>query len=99
MTPAPTLILYPVFAMFFLVGIVVLRMGSMRFAAVRSGEVKLEFYRAFPEGGEPEPLRVVHLTSNNVIVRLRLYFGSVLVLVVMWSSLLVRVLRASANGS
>jgi len=36
----------------------------------------------------------VHLTSNDVLTRFRLYIGSCLVLVVMWMSLLVRLLTA-----
>jgi hypothetical protein len=35
--PSPTLILYPAFAMFLLVAIVLSRLRSMRFAAVRAG--------------------------------------------------------------
>jgi hypothetical protein len=63
--PLPHAILYPVFAMFALVVIVLSRMRSMRFAAVRSGEVPIAYYRAFSEGSEPEPLRVVarHLAN------------------------------------
>jgi hypothetical protein len=139
---SPNLILYPVFAMFLLVAMVLLRMRSMRFAAVRDKEISPKFYRAFQEGVEPEPLRVisrhfsnlfevpvlfyvgvlmtyvshqvtywmvacawayvalryahtyVHLTSNDVIVRFSIYFASGFVLVVMWSSLLIRLLRA-----
>jgi hypothetical protein len=56
--PAPKLILYPVFAMFLLVAIVLLRLRSMRFAAVRKREVDVRYYRAF-QGDEPEPLRVI----------------------------------------
>jgi hypothetical protein len=141
MEPSPTLILYPMFAMFLLVGIVLLRMRSMRFAAVRRREVSVGYYRAFQGSEEPEPLRVVarhfsnlfevpvlfyvgaimiyvthqvtwwlvwcawvyvalryvhswvHLTSNNVIVRFGVYFASGIVLFVMWSSLLVQLVR------
>ena len=140
--PSPNLILYPVFAMVLLVAIVLLRMRKMRFAAVRHGEVSVEYYRAFQEGEEPEPLRVVsrhfvnlfempvlfyvvvifihishqvsywligcawtyvlfryahsyvHLTSNDVRIRVTLYFASAFVLSVMWASLLVQLLRA-----
>ena len=41
--PSSARILYPAFAMFALVAIVLLRMRSMRFAAVRSGEVSADF--------------------------------------------------------
>ncbi len=140
--PDPTLVLYPVFAMVALVGIVLLRLRSLRFAAIRSGEVSADFYRAFPEGGEPERLRVaarhyvnlfempvlfyvgviltyvthqvshwtiglawayvgaralhsyVHLTSNHVPTRFVLYFASAFVLLLLWSTLLVQLLRA-----
>jgi hypothetical protein len=138
---SPTLILYPVFAMFLLVAVVLLRMRSMRFAAVRRNEVSVKYYRAFQDGAEPEPLRVisrhfsnlfevpvlfyvgvimtyvthqvnywlvgcawayvalryvhsyVHLTSNNVVVRLSVYLASGFVLA-MWGSLLVQLVRA-----
>lgn len=52
---APTLILYPVFAMFLLVTVVLLRMRSMRFAAVRKKEVSAVYYRAYQDGAEPDP--------------------------------------------
>jgi hypothetical protein len=139
---SPNLILYPVFAMFFLVAVVLLRMRAMRFAAVRNKEVRAGYYRAYQGQEEPEPLRViarhfsnlfevpvlfyvgaimtyithqvsywlvvcawiyvalryvhtyVHLTTNNVIVRFSVYFASGFVLVVMWASLLVQLLRA-----
>lgn len=55
---SPTLILYPVFAMVALTLAVLLRLRSLRFAAVRRGEVPVTFFRAYPEGGEPEALRV-----------------------------------------
>lgn len=124
-------ILYPVFAMFALVCVVLMRMRSMRFAAVRKGEVSADYYKAFAGGSEPEPLRVVarhfsnlfempvlfyvgvlmtyvthqvnawlvgcawlyvalrtlhsyvHLTTNNVIVRLSVYLASAFVLAVL----------------
>lgn len=53
-----THILFPVFAMFVLAAGVLMHMRTLRFAAVRSGKVPLQYYRAF-EGQEPEPLRVV----------------------------------------
>ena len=140
--PSPTLILYPVFAMFLLVAVVLSRLRRMRFAAVRKGDVKASFYRAYPEGGEPEVLRVVsrhftnlfempvlfyvgviltyvthqvswwmiglawgyvvlrylhswvHLTGNDVRTRFTVYFASAFVLLLMWASLFVRLVRA-----
>jgi hypothetical protein len=138
----PNLILYPVFAMFFLVAFVVARMARMRVAAVSSGKMNPRFYRTYDDGEEPKELRVVtrhfinlfempvlfyvgviltyisqqvsywmvlcawayvvvryvhsyvHLTSNNVLVRFRLYFASGLVLLTLWVSLLIQLLRA-----
>lgn len=55
----PRLVFYPAFAMFFLVAVVLSRMGFLRVNAVRRGEMPLSFYRTFDRGEEPEPLRVV----------------------------------------
>jgi hypothetical protein len=138
---APVQILYPVFAMFVLVAAVLFRMRGLRFAAVRADPARAEFYRAFPDDSEPEPLRVVarhfsnlfempvlfyvgvlmiyvthhvsvwqvagawlyvalryahtvvHLTSNSVIVRFSLYFASAFVLLAMWATLFVALVR------
>jgi hypothetical protein len=137
-----TPILYPAFAMLLLVFIVLNRMRSMRFSAVRNREISAEFYKAFQGAEEPEPLRVVarhfsnlfempvlfyvgllmiyvthqttgwlvgcawlyvalryvhsyvHLTTNDVRVRVGIYFASGIVLLVMWMTLLVQLLRA-----
>jgi len=63
---SPVQILYPLFAMFGLVSFVLLRMRSMRFAAVRTQQVDQSFYKAYPEGGEPESLRVVGRHFSNL---------------------------------
>ena len=57
MTISPTLILYPVFAMVLLVFLVLMRLRSVRFAAVRNREISATYYRAFQGEEEPEPLR------------------------------------------
>jgi hypothetical protein len=136
-----TAILYPVFAMFLLVSVVLFRMRSLRFAAVRQREVPVEYYRAFQDAVEPEPLRVIarhfinlfempvlfyvtaimiyvtrqttpllvgcawlyvalryvhtwiHLGRNDVVARFSAYFGSFAVLIVMWVTLFVQLLR------
>jgi hypothetical protein len=44
---APEQILYPVFPMVLLVFVVLNYMRSLRFAAVRAGEMDAAFYRAF----------------------------------------------------
>jgi len=136
--PESNLILYPVFAMFFLVAAVLARMATLRVRAVGSGEVPVKYYRAYQGGEEPERMRVVtrhfinlfevpvlfyvvviltyitqsvstwmigcawayvaaryvhsyvHLTSNDVLMRFRVFVGSGIILLVMWVSLLVR---------
>lgn len=65
-TISPTLILYPVFAMVALTLGVLHRLRVQRFAAVRRGEVSASFYRAYPEGGEPESLRVLSRHYSNL---------------------------------
>jgi len=136
-----TQILYPVFAMFYLVAFVLFRMGRMRFTAVARGEMDGRFYRTYDEGQEPPHMRVVtrhfinlfempvlfyvgtilayvtgqvthwlvgcawayvalrylhswiHLGSNDVLTRFRVYGASGIVLLVMWTSLLVQLVR------
>jgi hypothetical protein len=75
-------ILYPVFAMFLLVSIVLLRMRSLRFAAVRKQEVDADFYKAYPEGGEPEPLRVIGRHFSNLFEMPVLFYAVVLMIYV-----------------
>jgi hypothetical protein len=59
-------ILYPTFALFFLVTLVFLRMRSLRFAAVRRNEVSVKYYRAFTGDEEPEEIRVVTRNFINL---------------------------------
>ena len=76
----PTLILYPVFAMFLLVVVVLLYMGRMRFAAVRKGEVSITFFRAYADGNEPEQLRVISRHYVNLFeMPVLFYVGVILV--------------------
>jgi hypothetical protein len=139
--PSRTQILYPVFAMFYLVAFVLFRMARMRFGAVSRREMDPRFYRTYDEGQEPPHMRVVtrhfinlfevpvlfyvgailtyvtdqvtywmigcawayvvlryvhtwvHLGTNDVLTRFRVYGASGLVLLVMWTSLLVQLLR------
>jgi hypothetical protein len=141
--PHPNAILYPVFAMFFLVAFTLARMARLRLASIRGGEMAVDFYRTYDEGEEPKHLRVVtrhfinlfempvlfyvgviltymthqvsfwlvlcawgyvavryahsfvHLTSNDVLTRFRLYFASNFLLLTMWVGLLLQLLRAA----
>src|SRR5262249_15653293 len=58
-------ILYPVFAMFLLVALVLFTMRSIPFAPVPPGEVSIKYYRGF-QGAEPETLRVVARQFANL---------------------------------
>ncbi len=75
-------ILYPVFAMFLLVSVVLLRMRSRRFAAVRKQEVDVAFYKAYPDGGEPESLRVISRHFSNLFEMPVLFYAVVLMIYV-----------------
>jgi hypothetical protein len=136
-------ILYPAFAMFALVGLVLANLARKRVGAVGRGEMQVGYYKTFQGDDEPEHIRVVtrnflnlfevpvlfyvvliltyvtrqqtawmvgcawayvalryahsfvHLSSNDVLLRFRLYFASNFVLLVLWGSLLVRLL---SNG-
>lgn len=126
-------ILYPALALFGLTAVCVFRLGSLRFSAVRRGEIDPRFFRSFKGYEEPEALRVharhvanlfeapvlfyviviiavvtqqigwlplilawgyvllrfahsyVHLTSNKVLLRFRLFAASWVILIVMWA--------------
>ena len=139
--PNPVLILYPPFALFLLVAVVLSLMGYRRIGGVLSGYVSLRFYRTYDEGEEPADMRVItrnfinlfempmlfyvvvlmayvshqvscwivglawayvalrylhsgiHITSNNVALRLAAYAGSGLILLVTWATLFVTLLR------
>ena len=77
---SPTQILYPVFAMVLLVAIVLMRMRSLRFAAVRNRDVSVEYYRAFHGETEPEPLRVVARHFSNLFEMPVLFYVVVLMI-------------------
>jgi len=130
-------ILYPVFAMAALTLFCVTRMGLIRYAAVRRGEIDGRFYRLYRDGEEPEHMRVltrhvvnlyeapvlfytisiiafitqtvstlililswtyvalrylhsyVHLSTNRVINRFRVFVASHVVLMVLWIFVLI----------
>ncbi len=75
-------ILYPVFAMFLLVSIVLMHMRGQRFAAMRSKEVDVAFYKAYPDGGEPERLRVIGRHFSNLFEMPVLFYTVVLMIYV-----------------
>jgi len=125
-------ILYPVFALFALTMLVQFRLGILRVAAVKKGEVDASFFRTYSGTPEPDHLRIhsrhlinlyeapvlfyaiaiiafitgnygaipvalawlyvlirylhsyVHLTSNRVLLRFRLFLASLTVLIALW---------------
>lgn len=133
--------LYPVFAMVGLTFFCMLRMGQLRYLAVKRGEVDPRFFALYRGYEEPEKLAVysrhvvnlleapvlfyvimlaasftnqasmtivglawayvalrfihswVHLTSNVIIVRFRVYLLSMLVLIALWAVVLTGVMR------
>ncbi|MFC3150596.1 MAPEG family protein [Litoribrevibacter euphylliae] len=58
-----TSIFYPAFAMFVLTMLCLLSLGIARLISVRTGKVKISFYRTYNKGEEPEYL---HLLSRHV---------------------------------
>lgn len=136
-------ILWPAFAMFALTAVVVVRMGTLRAAAVKAGRVNLRFYKLYRDGSEPEDIAVtsrhfinlfeapvlfyvalvighvtgqdgllpvalawvyvatrvahsiIHLGSNDVLWRFRVYGISWLVLAALWIALGFGLARAS----
>lgn len=133
-------ILYPAFVMFALTMFVQFRLGALRFAAVKKGEIDPRFYKTYQGAEEPEKLRVhtrhlvnlyeapvlfyaiviiafatgqsgwlpqllawlyvalrivhsfVHLGSNKVLLRFRLFVLSLAVLIAMWISVFASLL-------
>ncbi|MGH7960529.1 MAG: MAPEG family protein, partial [Candidatus Binatia bacterium] len=64
--PSPTLILYPAFALFVLVFIVLSRMGEKRIGGVVRGELNIAFYRTFSVGEEPEQMQAITRNFINL---------------------------------
>jgi len=76
--PNPNLILYPPFAMFLLVVLVLSRMGWLRFGSVLRGTMSMRFYSTFDEGEEPGPMRVVTRNFINLFEVPMLFYVGVL---------------------
>jgi hypothetical protein len=51
-------VLLPAFAMFALTMFVQFRLGALRFAAVRNGEIDPRFFKTYQGNAEPEKLRI-----------------------------------------
>ena len=64
-TLSPAAILFPQFAMFVLVALVLLRMRTLRFAAVREGRLSVDYFRAYDGQVEPR-LRVIERHFANL---------------------------------
>lgn len=136
-------ILNPVFAMFVLTAFVLVRLGIMRFMAVKKRDIDYRFFETYRDYDEPEELRIasrhlvnlfevpmlfyvgvililvteqtstlllslawayvatrylhtlIHLTSNKVAKRFRVFIFSFLLLVVMWVAFAVQLIQAA----
>jgi hypothetical protein len=134
-------ILYPAFAMIALTIFCMARLGMLRYAAVRSGEIDPRFFILYRGYEEPEKLAVysrhvvnlyeapllfyviiltafvtgqmggwvlglawayvalrfihsyVHLTSNVVLTRFRIFAVSLLILTALWAAVLTNIMR------
>lgn len=134
-------ILYPAFAMMALTIFCMVRLGMLRYAAVRRGEIDPRFFILYRGYEEPEKLAVysrhvvnlyeapllfyvivliafvtgqtegwvlglawayvalryvhsyVHLTSNVVLTRFRIFAVSLLTLTVLWAAILTNIMR------
>jgi hypothetical protein len=134
-------ILYPAFAMMALTIFCMVRLGMLRYAAVRRGEIDPRFFILYRGYEEPEKLAVysrhvvnlyeapllfyvivliafvtgqtegwvlglawayvalryvhsyVHLTSNVVLTRFRIFAVSLLTLTVLWAAVLTNIMR------
>jgi hypothetical protein len=65
-TVSPSAILLPQFAMFVLVAVVLLRMRTLRFGAVREGRLSVDYFRAYDGEVQPKPLRVIERHFANL---------------------------------
>ena len=61
----PNMILYPMFAMFLLVAIVLVRLGTLRLGAINRREVRAKYYRHYLQDGSETDEMV--FTSRNFI--------------------------------
>lgn len=134
-------ILYPAFAMMALTIICMVRLGLLRWAAVRSGEIDPRYFILFRGYEEPDKLAAysrhvvnlfeapllfyviiltafvtgqsggwvlglawtyvalrfihsyVHLTSNVVLTRFRIFVVSMLTLTILWAAVLTNIMR------
>lgn len=79
MEVSPTMILYPVFALFLLTMLVLFHLGSLRINAIRSRQISIKFFRAYAGNDEPERLRVVSRHLVNLFeVPVLFYVGVIL---------------------
>ena len=86
-------ILYPVFAMFTLTAFAILRLGIMRFVAVRKRDVNFHFFETYRDYEEPENLRIASRHVINLFeVPTLFYVVAILILVTEQTSTLLLVL-------
>ena len=78
MNVSASLILYPLFAMVFLVAIVMTLLWSLRNSAIRSRRVSIKYYRDF-SGDEPDYNKVVARHYSNLFELPVLFYVAVIV--------------------
>jgi hypothetical protein len=66
-------VLYPVFALFLLTAIVSVRLGYLRYAAVKGKQVDANYYLAY-QGQEPEQLRIASRHMINLFEQPILFY-------------------------
>ncbi len=74
-----TPVLYPAFAMFFLVVVVFARYGRLRYTATRDRKVSIGYYRLYQDGEEPPELRVYTRHVINLFEMPTLFFPAVII--------------------
>ena len=94
-------ILYPVFAMAALTFFCMIRLGFLRYSAVRRGEIDFRFFRQYKDYEEPENLRVLSRHVVNLYETPVLFYAisiiafitdtvSILILALAWAYVALR---------
>jgi hypothetical protein len=72
-------ILYPALALFALTAVCVFRLGYLRFAAIRSGEINPRFFKTYKGDDESETLRVHARHVANLFEAPMLFYAIVII--------------------
>lgn len=72
-------ILWPAFAMFALTAFVIMRLGTQRAAALKTGRVNLGFYKLYRDGKEPEDIAATARHFINLFEAPVLFYAGVII--------------------